>query len=346
MTVGKKSVHRVFAMIVAGLCLSALAHGAFAQELPKVKFSLDWLLQGPTAPYLLAQSRGYFKQEGLDVEIDAGNGSTGFILRVGGGAYDLAIGDLTAFIENLATNPGPSRMKAVFVIYNQAPNVIFTLKRTGIEKPADLAGKRIAGASFSSTRKLWPLFARATHIDPQSVTWVSVDPQLREPMLIRGQVDAVAGFTTDRPTYTTLGVAPQVVALNYADYGVRLYGNAIFASTRMIEQQPKLVAAFLRAVVRGFQAALADPAAAIDALKQRDPLTNAALERERFDDTRALVVTGETKKYGLGAAQRDRLETQIADTVYAFHLAAQPDVAQVFTPSFLPPLADRLPPGP
>src|SRR6201999_1672873 len=77
---------------------------AFAQT--PIKFTLDWVFQGPTAPFLLALERGYYKAEGLDVTMDPGQGSAGAVQRVATGAYHIGFADVNATIEYNAKNPG------------------------------------------------------------------------------------------------------------------------------------------------------------------------------------------------------------------------------------------------
>ena len=328
---------------IAVLVLAASAQ-VQAADLIKVKFSLEWLIQGPTAPYLLAQERGYFAKEGLDVTIDAGSGSTAFIQRLSGGAYDFAVGDLTTYIEYLSGNPTQDIMRPVYVVQNQLPSTVFALAKSGIKKPADLAGKRVAAATFAATKKLWPLFARANGLDANNISWQSVDPSLREAMLTRGQVDAVAGFLTDLPAYDALGIrGADLVAIKFAEHGVQLYSSTIFASKRILSERPNVVAAFLRALNLGMKEAMADPDAAIKYVMKRNPLLNEAQERQRLELARENILTKETRQYGYGAAQPARLAQQVSDALFAFGLQNKPASDKVFEAGFLPPLADRLP---
>src|SRR3954449_8072924 len=103
------------AAIAAGLML-ALAPAA-AQE--KIKFTLDWKLQGIHAWYYWAADKGYFKAEGLDVTIDQGEGSAATVTRIMGGAYDAGFGDMNAIIQNAAVRENAPVM--VYMVYSKAP---------------------------------------------------------------------------------------------------------------------------------------------------------------------------------------------------------------------------------
>ena len=116
--------------------LAALLFSASTAAQEKIRFSLDWRIEGPVAIFFHAEQKGYFKQEGLDVSLDVGTGSAASIARVATGAYDMSFGDLSALIEYYANTPNPQRMQAVYMVHEQAPGAIFTLKKSGIKARA------------------------------------------------------------------------------------------------------------------------------------------------------------------------------------------------------------------
>lgn len=317
-----------------------------AQSSPatKINFTLDWRFEGPSAPFLMALEKGYFLEEGLNVTIDSGNGSAGAVTRVATGAYDMGFADFSALVEYASAN-ADSGIQAVYMLYNQTPAAVFTLKEFGIDTPADLAGKTLAAPVFDAGRKAWPSFAAHNGLAVDSVTWQSVDPAIRETLLARRQVDAITGFYfTSLLNLEARGVSlDEITVMPYADYGVALYGNAIIASEKMLAEQPEAVAGFNRAFNKALLETIADPESAVKYVSKRDPLVNEGLELRRL--TLALdaqVVTDETREEGLGAVTLDRLKQSIDEAVESFGLSSTPDAEALFNFAMLPEKSTRI----
>ena len=332
---------RVIASAVAG----ALALWcADAQAQTKVKFALDWQVQGPQAPFITAKAIGAFAAQGLDVTIDRGTGSQKTIEQVVTGTYDIGYGDINSMIEYNAKNP-QQPLIAVGIVLNSPPFALLSLKRYGIQQPKDLKGASIGAPAGDAPRRLWPIFARNAGVPADSVTWTNMAPPLREPALVKGDVKAISGFYfTGFLNLTENLKIPDgdVVAFKYSDYGIDLYGNAVVVRVDWLKANEDTMRRFMAALNTGFKATLKDPKASIAHVKAAEPLSNEATELKRLQlAIGANMVNDEVRRNGLLAIDPARMQRAIDQVVVAFELPTKPTVAQVFTSAYLPPAAER-----
>ncbi len=341
-----RPMFRLLTMTIGSIVLVA-SSAVSAKDSVKLSFQLDWRLEGPTAPFFLAQSKGYFQEEGLDVTFDVGSGSANAINRVAAGTYDMGFGDVNALVEFLANNPSVPGLRAVFMTYDRTPASVFALKSSGIRSPGDLAGKTLAAPSFDGGRRAWPVFAEVNGLPADAVKWQTVDPALRETLLVRGDVDAITGFLfSSQINLESRGVKTEdLVIMQYPNHGAELYGNAIVASDRLLENNPDAVAGFLRAYTRGLKESIADPEAAVEYVRQRDPLIDVATEQRRLRLTiSSSIDTPAARENGVGAVDMGRLQKTIDQIGEAYDLpvASLPKAEAVFEPRFLPERNARL----
>ena len=331
---------RLFMQTVLALGACASATAAFAAT--PIKFQLDWRFEGPSALFLQPVAKGYFQAAGLNVVVDAGSGSGGAIQRVASGSYDMGFADMAALMEFHANNPEvKDKPVAVMMVYNSTPSSVLALKKSGIAKPADLTGKKMGAPVFDGGRRGFALFAKANKVG--DVQWTSMDPPLRETMLVRGDIDAITGFSfTSLLNLEARGVkASDVVVMPFADNGVKHYGNAIIASAKMVRENPEAIRAFLKAFAKGAKEVMASPAASIAYVKERDGIVNTAMETRRLQlALDGVVNTSDARAEGFGQISATRMAlmaSQVSD-VYATKTRVNPDL--VWSGRFLPPVAD------
>jgi NitT/TauT family transport system substrate-binding protein len=331
--------------LLATLCAAALVSAlplAQAQE-TAIKFQLDWRFEGPAALFLVPVAKGYFKNEKLNVTVDAGNGSGGTVTRVASGTYDMGFADLAALMEFHANNPtAPNKPVAVMMVYNNTPAAVLALKKSGIKTPADLNGKKLGAPVFDAGRKAWPIFAKANNIT--GVTWTAMDPPLRETMLVRGDIEAITGFSfTSLLNLEARGIkADDVVILPYPSYGVKLYGNAVIVGEEFLKKNPEAVKAFLRAFSKGMKDVVADPKASIATVKARDGIINEELETRRLKlALDATVLTADAKAEGFGEAKGGRLALMASQVSDAFGTKERVNAGAVWNGGYLPSAAER-----
>ena len=331
---------RVLLQAAAALALTAAVLPASAQT--PIKFQLDWRFEGPAALFLQPVAKGYFKQAGLDVQVDAGTGSGAAVQRVASGTYDMGFADLAALMEFHANNPdAPNKPVAVMMVYNNTPAAVMALKKSGIKSPADLAGKKLGAPVFDAGRRGFPIFQKANNIS--NVTWVSMDPPLRETMLARGDVDAITGFGfTSLLNLEARGVKmADVVTMPYSEHGVKLYGNVIIASPRLVRENPNAIKAFLSAFTKGAKEVMANPDASIQHVKARDGIINEDLEKRRLRMAiDAVVASPDARAEGFGQVNPARLSLMASQVSDAFGTKTRVKADEVWNGSFLPSKAE------
>jgi NitT/TauT family transport system substrate-binding protein len=329
---------RTFLQTALAFGLSIGFGATHAQSMTPIKFQLDWRFEGPAALFLVPAAKGYFKDAKLDVAVDAGNGSGGAVTRVASGTYDMGFADLAALMEFNANNPdAPNKPVAVMVVYNNTPSSVMALKKSGIKTPADLSGKKLGAPVFDAGRRAFPIFAKANGIT--NVAWTAMDPPLRETMLVRGDIDAITGFTfTSLLNLEARGVkTDDVVVLQYPDYGVKLYGNVIIASPKLIKENPAAVKAFLAAFAKGMKDVIADPKAAIETVKARDGIINTELETRRLQLAIDTVINSpDARAEGFGQIKAPRLALMASQVSDAFGTKTRINPDVIWNGSFLP----------
>ena len=274
--------------------------------------------------------------------VDAGNGSGGAVTRVASGTYDIGFADMAALMEFHANNPdAPNKPVAIMVVYNNTPASVMALKKTGIKTPADLAGKKMGAPVFDAGRRAFPIFQKVNNIG--AVQWTAMDPPLRETMLARGDVDAITGFTfTSLLNLEARGVkAEDITVLQYPDYGVKLYGNVIIATPKILRENPAAVKAFLAAFTKGAKDVITNPAAAIEHVKQRDGIINTELEIRRLKlaiDT--VINSADARAEGFGQLNPGRLALMASQVSDAFNTKTRINPDAVWNGSFLPSKAE------
>jgi NitT/TauT family transport system substrate-binding protein len=317
---------------------------AAAQADTRIKLVLNWKYEGPQGMFFLAQDRGYFKQEGVDVVFDQGNGSGAAVPQVANGAYDMGFGDINALIELAAKKPDEAPI-GVFMLYNRPPFTIAVKADSPFKTPADFVGRKLGGPANDGALKLFPALCATARIDCAKVEIVNMQPTLREQMLMQGQVDGVFGYvTTIRFSAKLSGIDPdkQLRFIKFDDYGMDLYSNAIIVSRKFVKEHPEAVKGFLTALNHGIKDAIANPQAAIDAVAAREPLIKPAIERAKLDATMADEMSHpEIAKIGIGDISDERMTKAIDILVKAKELPRTPKVSEIFDRSFLPPASER-----
>ncbi len=311
----------------------------------KAKMILNWRYQGPQSWFFQAQDMGFLKAEGVELEIDQGEGSAAAITKVATGAYDVGFGDMNALID-LASKQADVAPIAVYAMFNNPPFTIAVKADGPIKTVKDLEGKTIGGPANDAALKLFPAFAKLAGIDASKVTITNMAPNLRETMLQRGQVDGVFGFVNTIAFSARLaGINPDkdFRFINYVDHKMDLYSNTLVVSKKLAKDNPKAVSGIVRAFNRGLAETLKDLDKAVAAVAQREPLINKEVEKARLIATlKAEMSHPEASRIGIGDVDDERFKRGIAIVAEANQLPRVPAPDEIFSRAFLPPAAERI----
>ena len=256
-------------MILALLAAVSTLHFTPAMAVDKVTLRLDWSTIGYHSPFYLAAERGYYKDAGLDVDIQEGKGSGNTVQLIGNGADTFGYAD-AAVAAKSASQGVP--VKVVMGIIRKSPASIAYPLDGPIKKPADLKGKTIISCPGHAALVFLPAYLKAVGMQMTDVKVTTVDCGSLFPLLAQGKADAATGFTPGSISNLARAGMTKVGHLDYADVGISLPSHGIIASNKTIESNPDVVRRFVAATTKGWQEALKDPDAAIKAMIKARPL--------------------------------------------------------------------------
>ena len=332
--------------LLAGFGATAmlLSSAPVAQAQTPIRFTLDWRFEGPSALFLMAIEKGYFKAEGLDVTIDTGNGSREAIPRVASGTYDMGFGDVNSLVRFRDENPTVD-LKSVMMIYDKPPFSIVGRKSRGITADVkSLEGKKFGAPVADAAFAQWPIFKAVNKLNDTAMKLENVGFPVREPMLASGEVDAVFGFANSSFINVKSRGVPvdDIVVMLMADYGVELYGNVIMVSPKFLSEKPEAVRGFLRALTKGVRDTVKDPAAGAALVIKRNDVARLDVETERLQMTLDQnVMTPWVKANGFGGIDKARWDRAVEQIGLTFSFKDKAKAADAFVDTFLPGATER-----
>ena len=332
------------ALAAAGMIAAVGASSSLkAQDkVQDVRVSMDWLIQGTHAPFFVAQSKGYFKDQGINPTIESGKGATNVAVSVASGAYQFGLVDVPSMIVFNAKNPGRPLI-GVYMYFDQSALAIISRASAGIRKPADLMGKKIAAGPGTAAYDMIGLIL--TPEENAKVQWVPVQPQLFAAMLQRKEVEGLGGFVNSQlPAALEAGLTmDEISVMKFSAFGPPLYGMALATTKDYAEANPDLVRKVVKAVNQGLIATIAAPDEALKLMKARDPMMKADIEKVRLGLALGLIDTPFTRANGLSTVVPERMTVTGENVAKMFKLEKTPTPDEIFTSAYLPPVAERMP---
>jgi NitT/TauT family transport system substrate-binding protein len=320
------------ALATAGIAVSS--RRGFAQARKPVKFLFDVLPNPKHALFYPAAKKGFFAAQGLDVTIESSKGSADVIQNVASGAAQFGFADASAVVLG-RTRDLPVTLVAM-VHYKTLMSII-TRVPSGVGKPADLVGKKIASTSGDAVRMVMPAFAKMNGFDGDKVNFLTVNQPAKASMLLAGQVDGVCDYLSALPIYREAGkaIGLELKAIGYAEYGLDIYSNGIIVHDDLLRSDPALVKSFVRAIVQGLEFATSHRDETVHIFREYQPQYSEAVTREGLDIAAEYLLVPEVSVGGIGSMSADKMERTIRTTVEAYGLAKAPATSSVYTNDFV-----------
>jgi NitT/TauT family transport system substrate-binding protein len=306
-----------------------LAGAQTAAKVTKVRFRLDWKPGAQHLPFYYAKEKGYYAQEGIDLEVISGSGSADSVKTLGTRAVELALVDALVLVQ---AREQQMPVQAIAAYYQRTPICLISPQAKPIKTAQEMLGKRIGSKKGSATSQGLTLFLEANNIKPEQLQLADIGFGV-QPLLV-GQVDALMGFTMNEPIEAESAGMP-VHELMIADAGVKAYGLTIAANERFLKEQGDLAKGFLKATKRAMEEAGKDQQGAVAILAKAVPETNVERELKVLKRTIPVWAGPDTKANGLGW-QTEAGWQQTVQTVTNLKLVEKaPAVKDLFTTSYL-----------
>lgn len=308
---------------------------AYAQTAPsKVIFALDYVIYGKHAPHFASLKQGFFKDEGLEVEIERGRGSLESVQKVAMGKAQFGHADTGTLISARAKG---AMVREVAMIHAKALQGVLSLTRSGINTPKDLEGKTLGGPLTTSTWTMFPGFARMAGFDMKKVNHIPMDAAATKPSLMAGKIDGVTTFSIVMPAFVKAAkeIGQEVKFMFYADYGMDIYNNGIVAADETIAKNPDLVQKFVRASAKGFAWSIENPQKAIDDFLELNPILSRDIATEEFKLMIDHLYDGLSEKNGIMVMDENKMRKTIDIVKEASKIEAPIETKDVYTNRFV-----------
>jgi NitT/TauT family transport system substrate-binding protein len=332
-----KSSTKILSLVVAVAAIAAVGTPAGAQAPDKFQFRLNWTLYGEHAPFFVAQDKGFYKDEGLDVEILEGSGSTTVAQLVSNMTNPVAYVDAATMMRGVGAG---MPIKAVGVTLQQSPmSFIYRADAPRPTKIEEIKGSRIAITAGDASLAIFTAFMGKLGMKVDDVQLITVaNPQSKEQAVLNKQADALLGYFMDQGPRMQLQTGVKMGWTRLYDMaGVTTLSSAIIANNDWLKdaKNQDRLKRFLRASQRGWQYAFDHRDEAAEIFMKHAPAFNKEISLLEINGTMTILHTQTTKDKPIGwSAGEDWKESQDLLEKFA-KLRAQPDVNDYFTNEYL-----------
>lgn len=295
---------------------------------------LNWYPYGEHAPFYYGVQEGIFAKHGIDLTIDAGQGSTKTVQAIGSQQADFGWADTPAVLSNIDKGV---EVKSAGVFLQTTPSAVQVFADSGINTPQDLAGRTIAVSAGDAPTTTFPIYLDKVGVPQDQVTQQSLDAAGKMAAMLSGRVDGLIGFAHDQGPTIANKSGREVRYLKYSDAGLNFYSNGLIANQATIADNPELVQSMVDATSEAFAAAAENPEAAVDAMAGKDPqMPPREVLLQQWQQTIPLLSTPATADQAPGTNAKEDWTTTISTLAEAGLLESAKDPSEYWDSSFTP----------
>jgi NitT/TauT family transport system substrate-binding protein len=244
------------AVLAGGALACAAQNAASAQGAEKVTVRFTWKLKGEYAPLYVALEKGYYKAEGLDVQLSEGNGAQNVLKALAAGNEKFGYGPAVASAQ--ATSQGLP-VKVVALYQNSAPMGVIAYPDTPLKEPKDLEGKRLAISVGETFGDMIRPFTRINNVDVSKIQLIQMDSSARTMQFLTRKIDVMSVYLSNELPQIEKRAGVKFNVIKVTDFGLKVLGSSMYVSNAFAEQNPETVRKLLRATAKGYRDAMANP---------------------------------------------------------------------------------------
>lgn len=287
----------LFATLLAGTASAA----------DTVVFQLDWLPGGDKAPIYVCIDKGFCAEEGIEIKVEPGRGSTEAITRLAAGTSDVGSADIGALMAAQVTEK--VAVTGIMSIFNKGPHAFFALKDSGISKIEDVKGKKVATSPFTSSNVFLPLVLADKGLAESDITLTKADPGALGPMLMTGATDVIIAWMTNVSIFNgqAAQAGKELEIMPWYAAGLDLYSASLLASDKFITERPDVAKRFVKAFKKSLEYVKTNPDESAVSVNKIVPELPVDVVKGAIKDTMVLEFNEVTDKDGLGVFETARL---------------------------------------
>ncbi|WP_084170148.1 ABC transporter substrate-binding protein [Paraburkholderia ferrariae] len=324
-----------FALVALSAAVPAQAQAATAAPV-KVRVNLAWLPQGSTGGILLALSKGYYREAGLDVSVMRGYGGQRTVNEIDEGLFEFGYGDPVSVMLNRAHG---GHVVLVGAVNTRWPGAICYLERPGfkVNSLKDLAGLTLGGGNASAVQNIVPEWLKQNGMAPDAIKLVRLDPAVINTALLQKRIDLSEcweGASLPVQAAFAQRAGQHLGKVFYRDFGLDMMGSGLVTTDAFAAQHPDVVKRFVAATYRGYALMHDHPQDAADAIAAQYPMLDRTILLQQIQETNVLI-TDDPAQHPMGWLRPERLDATAAFVSRAFGLGGKVKAGDIYTNRFV-----------